>query len=300
MLYQDGLLDQEWATSSGDDVMAAASKGMVGCILSGHWLGNGQLLQIEREVDPTQDWVQIYPPPGLKDKPGTGRILGCIPGDRAIAMFSWANCPEALVAFADWSNASFENFMLCRFGIEGKHWKYGDNGCFIDMRTDPPNQEYSGGRATIAARKWSTQFALLPPQPGNEPKDPLVNKRVLGPHFYNRPDTTKPQQGEYPMLVPIEHLVPWRFTESAKFEPDFLSMRDEHVTRIVKGEISVQDGIKAFWDAWFPAGGEIRLREVRDQYDAYIAAHPEMADPRIFFSPENWNTQIQYPERKAT
>lgn len=296
-LYQDGLLDQDWATNSGDDVMAAVSKGFVGCLLSTS--GQGRLDQIEREVDPKQDWVQIYPPVCLKGHPETGRILAEVPGEHCVSIFSWAKCPEAVVAWADWYCSSLENYMLCHYGIEGKHWKYGDNGCLIDLRTPPPNMEYSGSRYVgPMPRKWQNQIDLLPPQPGKEPKDPMISKRVLGPHFYNRPDTTKPQKGEYPMLVRLYHLVPWRFKESGNLDPDFLALRDEAVTKMIKGEQAIGDGIKAFWDAWMAAGGDKRIREISDQYDAYIKKHPEMADPKIFFSPENWNTQIQYPPRK--
>lgn len=297
--YQDGLLNPEWPTFKSEDNQSAVDKGIVGCVLSGYWYANGPLQTTEREIDPTQDWVQIYPPLGLKGKPETGCILTEIPLERGVAVTSWANCPEAIIALCDWINTSWENYMLTGFGIEGKHWEWGDNGCYVDLRSLPPNEEYSGMPRVVQANKWQNKFRTLPPCPGNEPKDSMIDQRIFGPHIYNRPQITTPQQGEYPSLTRIFHFVPWRFTESAQLEPDFRALRDEWATKIIKGEVGVTDGVQQFWDLWNAAGGDIRTRELTDQYNAYAQAHPEMQDPKIFLSPENWNTEIKYPERKT-
>ena len=153
-------------------------------------------------------------------------------------------------------------------------------------------------RGIVWSPQWVSQFNRLPAAPGMEPKDPLVNQRIYGPHFYNRADTTKPQQGEYPTLTRLYHLVAWDFKELAAFEPDFQALRNESATRIIKGELGVADGLKSFWEQWRARGGEQRIKEIGEQYDAYIKANPQMSDPKIFFSPENWNTEMSYPERK--
>ena len=298
--HQDGLLNPEWPTFKSEDTTGAVNKGMVGCVLGGWWATQSLVETVEKTIDPTQDWVQIYPPVALKDMPNSGRILTEIPLERAVVVTSWANCPEAIIAFLDWNNATWENYMLSNFGIEGRHWKWGENGCYIDLRSDPPNQEYSGMCRLVWSPKWQMKFNTLPACPGMEPKDPLIMQRVYGPHIYNRPQITQPQQGEYPTLTRVYHFVRWQFTESAQFEPDLRALRDEYATKIIKGELEVKSGLQQFWDQWMASGGEARVREISDQYSAYIQAHPEMKDPKIFFSPEYWNTEIKYPERKAT
>jgi hypothetical protein len=295
--HRDGLLNPEWPTFKGEDNDSAVDKGIVGCVLGGWWYINGHLRLVEHEIDKTQDWVQIYPPVSLKDKPTTGRILCEIPVERAAVVTSWANCPEAIVAFGDYQNKSWENYMLCTRGIEGKHWKWADNGAYVDLRSNPPNQEYSGMRRIVWAPEWQNKFNTLPAEPGNEPLDPMTLKRVYGPHIYNRPKTNVPQKGEYPTLVRIYHFVPWHFVKSAQYEPDLLSLRNEYATKMIKGETEITAGLKEFWDRWMQSGGETRLQEISDQYAAYAKQYPEMTDPKVFFSPENWNTEIQYPER---
>ena len=296
--YKDGLLNPEWPTFKSEDNDGAVDKGLVGCVLGGHWYLNGHLNQVEHQIDPSQDWVQIYPPVSLKGKPETGRILAEIPVERAVVVTSWAECPESIVAFGDWMNKSWENYMLSNYGIEGKHWKFADNGAYVDLRSPAPNHEYSGMRRIAWAPQWISKFNTLPAAVGNEPKDPMVVQRVYGPHIYNRTKTNVPQKGEYPMLVRLYHFVPWSFAKSAQYEPDLLALRNEYATKIIKGELDVTKGLQEFWDRWMQAGGEARLQEISDQYSAYAKAFPEMTDPKVFFSPENWNTEIKYPERR--
>ncbi|NLE43135.1 MAG: hypothetical protein GX620_00310 [Chloroflexi bacterium] len=295
--HRDGLLNPEWPTFKSEDNQAAVDKGIVGCMFCGWWATNGSLLTTEREIDPTQDWVQIYPPVSLKGRPETGRILTEVPLERTVVVTSWANCPEAIIAFCDWNNATWENYMLSMFGIEGKHWKWGDNGCYVDLRSNPPNQEYSGMCRVVWSPKWQMKYQTLPPCPDNMPKDPNITARIYGPHIYNRPQTNVPQANEYPTLTRLYHFVPWNWVQSAQFEPDLIALRDEYATKIIKGELEVTAGVREFWDQWMASGGDVRLQEITDQYAAYATQHPEMTDPKAFLAPESWNTTIEYPER---
>jgi maltose-binding protein MalE len=295
--FVDGLLNPEWATFKGEDTESAIQKGYVGAIFSGWWNLNSQLKSIQKDIDPSQDWVQIFPPVGLKDVPNSGRILTEIPLERAAVVTSWANCPEAIVAFADWQNKSWENHMLSNYGIEGKHWKWAPNGAYVDLRSAAPNQEYSGMRYSVWAPQWNNKFQQLPAPEDDPHLDPRIPSLIYGPHIYNRTDTTKPQANEYPTLSRIYHFTAWDWKESAQFEPDLRALRDEWATRIIKNEVGISDGLKGFWDQWMASGGETRLKEISEQYDAYAKANPAMTDNKVFFSPENWNTTIQYPKK---
>jgi hypothetical protein len=295
--YVDGLLNPEWATFKQEDTQSALEKGYVGALLSGHWNLNGQLQIIQNTIDKTQDWVQIFPPLALKDKPNSGRILTEIPLERACVVTSWANTPEAIVAFADWQNKTWENYMLSYYGIEGKHYKWADNGAYVDLRKPEPNREYSGMRRIVWAPQWQNKFLQLP-APAEAPLlDPRIPKLIYGPHIYNRPDTAVPQPNEYPTLTRIFHFVAWNWKESSQFEPDLLAIRSEWATKIIKNEVGVTEGVKGFWDQWMAAGGETRVKEIGEQYSTYAAANPKMTDNKVFFSPENWNTTREYPEK---
>jgi hypothetical protein len=149
------------------------------------------------------------------------------------------------------------------------------------------------------APKWSNKFNTLPSPPDAPFIDPRIPELIYGPHIYNRPDTKVPQAKEYPTLTRIFHFVAWNWKKSSQFEPDLSALRNEWATRIIKNELKVTDGVKGFWDQWMSAGGETRVQEIKEQYDAYVKAFPGMADPKIFFSPENWNTEIRYPEKKS-
>jgi len=295
--FVDGLLNPEWAIFKGEDTESAIQKGYVGAIFSGWWNLNSQLKNIQKTIDPSQDWVQIFPPVGLKDVPNSGRILTEIPLERAAVVTSWANCPEAIIAFADWQNKSWENYMLSNYGIEGKHFQWAPNGAYVDLRSAAPNQEYSGMRRIVWAPQWNNKFQQLPAPEDDPYLDPRITSLIYGPHIYNRTDTTKPQANEYPTLSRIFHFVAWDWKESAQFEPDLRALRDEWATKIIKNEVSVTEGLKSFWNQWKASGGETRLKEISEQYDAYAKANPAMTDNKVFFSPENWNTTIQYPER---
>ncbi len=294
--YVDGLMNPGWATFKGEDTESALQKGYVGALLSGWWNLNSQLKNIQKNIDPSQDWVQIYPPLGLRDVPNSGRLLTEIPLERVAVVTSWAQAPEALIAFADWQNKSWENFMLSNYGIEGKHYSWADNGA-VDLRSSAPNQEYSGMRRVVWAPEWNNKFQQLPAPEDDPNLDPRIASLIYGPHIYNRTDTTKPQANEYPTLTRIYHFVKWDWKESAQYEPDLRALRDEWATKIIKNEASVTDGLKGFWDQWMASGGETRLREIADQYDAYAKANPAMTDDKVFFSPESWNTTSQYPAR---
>jgi ABC-type glycerol-3-phosphate transport system substrate-binding protein len=297
-LYGKGLLNPEWPTWQYDQVFDAATSGIIGCLSGGWWLTNDTLQRQVEGADPTQDWVQIFPPLGLKDRPETGRIQAGGALERGLVVTSWAECPEAIVALADWENKSFDNYLISRYGIPDKHWKWGEGGWIEDLRTAPPNREYSGMRATTWTSEWSNKAALLPPRPGMEPKQPEINTLVRK-TLHTRKEAHVPEAGEYPAITQVDHWLPYMFNESAVLEGDMQTTRNEYFTKIVKGELPVVAGLQEFWDKWMAAGGEVRLREVTEQFNPWIESNPEWQDPNASLSPESWNTERVLPPRKS-
>jgi hypothetical protein len=296
-LYGKGLINPEYTTWSYQQVYDAATTGIIGCLMGGHGLTNGTLQQQVEVADPTQDWVQVFPPLALKDQPNTGRVQAAGAIERGIVVCSWAQAPEAIVALADWDNKSFDNYITSRYGIEGKHWKWGDGGWIEDLRQTAPNAEYSGMRSTTWTTEWSNKAAFLPRQPGKEPKDVNYITRVRK-TLHTRKEAHVPEPGEYPAITQVDHWCPYLFVESATAEAELDAITQEYVTKIVKGEVGVQPGLAEYWDRWFAAGGETRMVEIQEQQSAWLAANPEWLEPQAAFSPESWNTERVYSEPK--
>ena len=295
--YKDGLLNPEWTSWKYDQVYGAAAKGIIGCISAGWWTLNQIIKDQVLKADPKQDWVQIFPPVSRKGVPNTGRIRAGAPMERGIVVASWAQAPEAIVALADWDNKSFDNYMTSRSGIQGKHWKYGDGGAFVNLMTPGPKPEYSGVRGTTWTSKWQRQRALLPAAAGQEPLDPKITPRIYH-NAHTRVDPAKPETGEYPLIGFVDHYLPYQFNKTATLEGDLSTIASEHFTKIVNNGAPVAATIKEFWSNWKAAGGDTRLQEISDQYSKWISQHPEWKDPKATLAPEAWDTTASYPERK--
>jgi putative aldouronate transport system substrate-binding protein len=296
--YKEGLLNQEWTTWKYEQVYEACAKGMVGA-LSGGWgllNGTGVLKTQVMKADPTQDWVQVYPPLARKGVPNTGRIRAGGPMERGLVVTTWAPAPEAIVALADWENKSYENYLTARLGIQGKHWKFTENGGVQDLRKTGQAAEYSGMRSTTWTVEWQLKRSLAPPAAGQEPIDPNITPQVYK-NIHTRADATKSGPGEYPVLGGVDRYLPYLFTQSQKFQGDMDTIANEHFTKIVNGQLSVADGRKQFMDKWMAGGGEVQIKEITDQFNKWIAAHPEWKDPKATFAPENWNTTWTYHAR---
>jgi ABC-type glycerol-3-phosphate transport system substrate-binding protein len=297
--YKDGLINPEYANWKYDQTIGAITKGMVGCLFGMHTLLNGALQTQVEKADPKQDWVQIFPPPSRKGKPGTGRVNAGGALARGTIFASWSQCPEAMIAAYDWVVKDFKNYILAVYGIEGKHWKWGSGGWIEDLRSPAPNQEYSGMRRVGRTTPIYIQQLKLPAQPGKEPKDTEWLSRIYT-NIHTRKQAHVPEKGEYPTITQVDHWCPYLFTKSAKYRADLLSLQSEYLAKIVRGTLPASSGVKEFWTKWRAAGGDEYMKEMSDIFNKWLAQHPEWKDPRASFSPDSWNTTIKYPGRKKT
>lgn len=295
--YKDGLLNNEWTSWKYDQVYDACARGMVGCVSGGWWVLNQEIREQVLPADPTQDWVHIFPPVGRKDVPNTGRVRAGGPMERGLVVTSWAPCPEAIVALADWDNKSFDNFLISRNGVPDKHWKWGSGGWVENLKSPPPNPEYSGMRGTTWTQEWNAKRELLPPQPGQEPIDPNVTPRIYSVNIHTRKVAHVPEQGEYPVLGTVDRWCAYMYPESQATNGDRSTLASEYFAKIVNGELPVSAGRKEFFERWTAAGGDVNMRERMDQYNKFMEEHPEWKDPRATFAPDTWNTESNYPDR---
>ncbi|NLE46112.1 MAG: hypothetical protein GX620_15440 [Chloroflexi bacterium] len=296
-LIGNGLFNPEWASWQYDQVYDAVGRGLVGCLVGGHWLTNGLLQTQVEATDPAQDWVQIFPPPSIQDVPNTGRIGAAMPIDRVVMACSWCECPEAIVALTDWQDKDMDNYNTVHYGIQGEHWDWGEGGWIVDKRSPAPEQEVIGTYDILATVPMQKARALFPPEPGKEPKDPYILQYINN-NMHSRANALVPEQGEYPMVANIDRFVPYAYTESGKYLSDLEALQNEYFASIVNGELEVVAGVQQFWDAYYGAGGELFMQETVDQYDAWIAANPAYEDDEIFFAPDYWNTERKLPPPK--
>jgi hypothetical protein len=291
---KDGLINGEWATWKTDDVYGAATKGMVGGIWGTWGMLNGKLKTVVMAADPSQDWIQVFPPIGRKAVPNMGMVIAAGPIERAIVATTWAPSPEAIVALADWENSSWENYTLARRGIEGKHWKYDANGAIINLR-NAQNPEYSGMRGTAWMPKWHLKNNSLPAPSSDPYADPEITPRVIK-NMLTRQVLHVPEPGEYPAIGTPDRYCPYVFGKSQSKQGDMDSIANEYLAKIYNGQApATQATVNEFQDKWLKAGGEIQLGELKEQFATYIAKHPEWKDPKASYSPEVWNTTSKYP-----
>jgi hypothetical protein len=291
---KDGLLNSEWGTWKTDEVYSAATKGMLGGIWGTWGMVNGKLKTVVMAADPSQDWIQVFPPIGRKSTPNTGMVIAAGPIERAIVVTAWSPCPEAIVALADWENSSWENFTLARRGIEGKHWKQEASGAITDLR-NPQNPEYSGMYGTAWMPKWQLKNNSLPAPANNPFADPEITARTIK-NMLTRQVLNVPEAGEYPAIGAPDRYCPYVFAKSQSKQGDMDSISNEYLAKIYNGQApATQATVNEFYDKWLKAGGEIQVKEISDQFAPYIAKHPEWKDPKASYFPEVWNTTSKYP-----
>jgi hypothetical protein len=297
--WQDeALLNPEWTTWKYDQVYDACTRGHVGVLFGGWWLLNGTIQQQVEAADPTQDWVQIYPPLGLEGKlPETGRVVAGGAMERGLSVFTWASCPEAIICLLDWEMKDFDNYITDREGVPGKHWKWGEGGWIEDLKSPPPNQEYSAMRYANWTPELAKQTALLPPEPGKEPKNPVITERCYK-TCHTRKVAYVPEQDEYPTIFTPDHWLPYKYPKTVKYSADLTALNNEYRTKIVKGEIDIEAGIKEYQDKWWASGGEETMQEKIEQWEPWIEANPEWKDPKASLAPDMWRKDRVFAPRK--
>jgi hypothetical protein len=272
---------------------------LIGAISAGWWTMNGTLVKQVMKADPTQDWVQVFPPLGRKGVANSGRVYAAAPMARGLVVTTWAQAPEAIIALADWENKKLENFLSTRYGIPGKHWKFADNGAIVDLRSPAPKQEYSGVRYVTNTPARDIEVINLPAAKGQEPYDPAINPSIYK-NLWTRKVGKVPEKDEYPTIAGIDLWSPYQYPKSLKSGRNDVSqdsMALEAWTSIVNGSTPATQGVKEFWNKWRAAGGDVRIGEITDQFNAWIKDHPEWADPRATFAPDAWRTKRDYPAR---
>jgi len=296
--FGKGLLNEEHAIWDYETVKDAVKRGHIGALLGGSWIIWYTLAPIEAE-NPEQDWVMVHPPLGLRDVPNSGRLAPDEPVDRVAVVATWARCPEVLAAMYDWEAKSWDNYLIARYGIEGKHWRWHEDGWIESLISDAPNQEYRGMASIVSVPEYQAKLRELPPEPGTERKDIAYMWKELK-NLHTRLDVTKPQQGELPCIADISHWCPVMYIEGSKYFGDLSNLRTEYFNKITKGELEVVAGVQEYWDRWYATGGDVRVREINEQYAKYVEAFPHMKDPKIYFAPEFWDTERAETTRKTT
>ena len=152
-------------------------------------------------------------------------------------------------------------------------------------------------RSTTWTVDWQLKRNLAPPAAGQEPIDPNITPQIYK-NIHTRKDATKAEPGEYPVLGGVDRYLPYLFTQSQKFQGDMDTIANEYFTKIVNGAAAAsRTAPSSSATSGWPAGGEVQIKEISDQFNKWIAAHPEWKDPKATFAPETWNTKWTYHPR---
>lgn len=164
--------------------------------------------------------------------------------------------PERLFATYD-DMCSLENYVERRFGIEGEHYEYDENGTYVAI-IGPDSEENTSQNI------------------GLKIFDNLFNRKDEG-NISNTPETTAlfNKSGENSRYA-AEHLVEWKdpasFETWTEYSADIESQKDQYLWGVIAGQDSIEN-----WDNYIATLNGLGLEEVlAEANEDYAALQAEM------------------------
>ena len=137
-LYKEGYFGSELFIWDGNKHVENRNAGNTGVWVDGWWMQRSfdkvaDLLPDNPRPEgvPYMNWAPFAP--AADD--GRPMLQGYAPPSdsnfNCYFTYKWAKNPEACLAIVDWASASADNYILARFGIEGKQWQLKDNAIAV-------------------------------------------------------------------------------------------------------------------------------------------------------------------------
>lgn len=124
-MYQEGILDPQFATQTHEDYVAKIASGRVLALTDQFWdfQDATNILEVDKK------YSQTYAPLPLNMEKGQKNATLLYPGINGygISISKTAEDPVKLIKFLDYI-ASDEGQVLVQWGIEGEYWEYDENG----------------------------------------------------------------------------------------------------------------------------------------------------------------------------
>lgn len=157
--------------------------------------------------------------------------------------------------YLDWVYASVDNYMLCTYGIEGKHWEYAN-----EEKTQFTKLEASANYYGFYALNEWYDYSLYPVEKVDE--NNYISKQA---------DKLRQKILTLDHVIEVDYYVPYDFTgtDAEMLSNDGDVLIEEAVAKSISGEWGETDWNKAVETAW-KVDGSIRSKIWTEQYNAFV------------------------------
>jgi putative aldouronate transport system substrate-binding protein len=247
--YKRGFLHKEYATmqyQQASDLAFGGRSGLFANWISGTFKFNVDML---KDSVPDGELIVVAPPKG----PAGGLISKGLPITSNIMITKSSKYPEKSMEFLNWSMATDEGWLLCRFGEEGYDWNWLDKSKNILDYTDKKEGVDRYGYPIFCSTRL------------NE----FVNKYNIGGTVDSDATAFVHDENKYPTKNPIDLLVTYDI-DKMKSKDKLNSMNtylNEEKSKIIMGQEPVSN-----WDnvinKWLELGGEEYIDDITEQFNA--------------------------------
>ncbi len=161
-LYAERLLDQEFLSTTRNDMVEKLMAGKLFSCISHGWTANpASDTKKKRDAGDTKTTFDAAVPPKTQYAPRT--IPSATPvysydSDKVVSFSSKIKNPEVAIAFFDYISYSQEGSLTLRLGLEGTHWKMESYG---PDRTAEQTQAYLAGKSKVEDMGGSDRIPVL-------------------------------------------------------------------------------------------------------------------------------------------
>ncbi|WP_051314593.1 extracellular solute-binding protein [Alteribacter aurantiacus] len=252
LLYEEGLIDNEFMVQTGQDWDSKIDSGSVG-MFAHSIIGVTSWDQRLQENVPEGEYVVIPAPVGPSGEPGGVTNLGSTVADWVWVIPQGTENPEEIIGFLDWFYGDGYGDDFFTFGIEGENYTREDGE--INYNYPETNEEagaqymHQGWLHFTGPRQYLTDEQFISGQPGG---DKVLDSLEVG-----------LSEG----LVNDAQDMPTLPTLQSRPELDYTGLWMEFAARVVTGQQSL-DEFDDFVEQWKDRGGDQLIEEATEWYES--------------------------------
>lgn len=258
--YENGLIDQDYASSDGQLRDAKVSNNELGAYVTYAGSGIGRMNGLVRESNPA---FQLMPAPYPKLNADADLPIGQqdpVFSGNGVAISTKASNPEEIVKWLDFKYGE-EGHMLFNFGVEGESYEMVDG---VPTYTDIIMNNPDGLPVTQAmARYFRAVFS-----------GPMVQDKGYIEQYYEMPEQKQAlvnwTQANHDKLMPPVTLTAEENTRYSSIMSEVNTHRDEMIDRFIMGASPMAE-FQAFVDALVGMGIEEAIEIQQAAFDRYLS-----------------------------
>ncbi len=253
-LYASGILDPEIFTTTFDHANQLVAADRVVCVGEGY----GFQVTADRkagldpsypvEEDKKQEWIFLT---GLINDINGGATTWQYGYETGmfIGIVSTTKYPVEVMKILNWICASDENYALANWGVEGKHWNYGEDGKVEFVKDDSGNRVVSGGLGGMEGNLRSDWWIPLTE----------FHYGTEWEKIFAEPPTTV-------TWTNCDGFINYKYETDATVRSDMVTIAEETVVNIITGKVGLEDGLDKMVEQLYKAGYEDFYAEKNAQY----------------------------------